>query len=166
MKNSIPTEKAIFAAGCFWGVEALFRSAPGVVATRVGYIGGHVPNPTYPMVCTDQTGHAEAIEIEYDPATTSYQELLDIFWNNHDPTSLNRQGPDKGRQYRSAIFTLDTQQDRIAHSSKEALDKSGRFKEKIVTEIVPASQFYLAEDYHQNYYIKHGITHCPIIKKE
>ena len=154
--------KATFAAGCFWGVEATFRQLPGVISTRVGYTGGKLPNPTYKDVCTDDTGHAEAVEIEYDPAKLSYQQLLQVFWENHDPTQLNRQGPDCGTQYRSAIFFHAPEQEAAAKASKEALEKSGRFTKKIVTQIVPATTFYQAEDYHQRYLEKRGLASCHI----
>ena len=148
--------KATFAAGCFWGVEATFRELPGVTATRVGYTGGHFENPTYKDVCSDRTGHAEAVEVEYDPAKLSYDKLLDVFWENHDPTQLNRQGPDWGSQYRSAIFFHSPEQEAEAKVSKEKLEKSGRFKKPIVTQIVPAVTFHPAEDYHQQYLEKRG----------
>jgi len=154
--------KAIFAAGCFWGVEATFRQLPGVISTRVGYTGGQLPNPTYKDVCTDRTGHAEAVEVEYDPSKLSYEKLLDVFWENHDPTQLNRQGPDSGTQYRSAIFFTSQEQQSAAKASKERLEKSGRYHKPIVTEIVPASTFYEAEDYHQQYLEKRGLASCHI----
>ena len=154
--------KAIFAAGCFWGVEATFRQLPGVLATRVGYTGGQTQNPTYKQVCTDATGHAEAVEVEYDPAKLSYDKLLQIFWENHDPTQLNRQGPDWGTQYRSAIFFTDPEQQSAAIASKAALEKSHRFSKPIVTQIMPASTFYEAEDYHQQYLEKKGLASCHI----
>jgi len=154
--------KAIFAAGCFWGVEATFRQLPGVVSTRVGYTGGQRPNPTYKDVCTDRTGHAEAVEVDYDPSKLSYEKLLDVFWENHDPTQLNRQGPDWGTQYRSAIFFTTPAQESAAKASKERLEKSGRYNKTIVTEIVPASTFYEAEDYHQQYLEKRGLASCHI----
>jgi len=155
-------EKATFAAGCFWGVEATFRALPGVTATRVGYIGGTTPNPTYKDVCTNTTGHAEAVEVHYDPAKISYEKLLDVFWENHDPTQLNRQGPDWGTQYRSAIFFHSPEQEAAAKASKEKLEKSGKFSKKIVTQIVPAVTFYEAEDYHQQYLEKRGLATCHI----
>jgi peptide-methionine (S)-S-oxide reductase len=155
-------EKATFAAGCFWGVEATFRQVPGVISTRVGYTGGNLSNPTYKEVCTDRTGHAEAVEVEYDPAKVSYDQLLEIFWDNHDPTQLNRQGPDFGTQYRSAIFYHSREQERAAQASKLALEKSGRYSRPIVTEIVPATTFYQAEDYHQQYLGKRGLASCHV----
>ncbi len=150
--------KATFAAGCFWHVEDLFDKLKGVKSTKVGYTGGKLTNPTYEEVCTDRTGHAEAVEVEYNPDEISYDELLDVFWNNHNPTSLNRQGPDIGIQYRSSIFFHDESQKKIAEKSKEKLDSSGKFSEKIVTEIVPSPEFYKAEEYHQKYFKKRGIS--------
>ncbi len=145
------TEKAIFAAGCFWGVEANFRKVKGVLSTRVGYTGGQFTNPTYKDVCSHKTGHAEAIEITFDPSIVSYNELLEVFWTIHDPTTLNRQGPDVGTQYRSAIFYLNLNQKEKAESSKAKLEASKRFKRPIVTQIVPASDFWEAKEYHQQY---------------
>jgi len=150
--------KATFGAGCFWHVEDLLHKTKGVKSTQAGYIGGQVPNPTYEEVCTDKTGHAEAVEVEYDPGEISYQELLDVFWNNHDPTTLNRQGPDIGYQYRSAIFVHNEEQKAIAEKSKQELEKSGKFKNPIVTEIMPAPIFYKAEEYHQKYFKKQGFS--------
>ncbi len=155
-------EKATFAAGCFWGVEAAFRNLPGVVATTVGYSGGSFPNPTYHDVCTGRTGHAEAVEVEFDPARVTYQELLRAFWENHDPTTLNRQGPDHGTQYRSAIFFHSPDQEAAALASKQQLERAGTFKRPIVTEITPASAFYRAEEYHQQYLEKRGQATCRI----
>jgi peptide-methionine (S)-S-oxide reductase len=151
---------ATFAAGCFWGVEATFRQVPGVVSTAVGYTGGQTANPSYEDVCTGRTGHAEAVEVVYDPARVSYEDLLTVFWNNHNPTTLNRQGPDIGTQYRSAIFYHTPEQESAAQASKEALEQSGKFRKQIVTEIVPAAPFYRAEEYHQQYFEKRGISHC------
>jgi peptide-methionine (S)-S-oxide reductase len=153
-------QKAIFAAGCFWGVEETFRNIPGVVSTTVGYSGGTTKNPTYEDVCTDRTGHAESVLVEYDPAKVSYEKLLEVFWENHNPTSLNFQGPDHGTQYRSVIFYTTPEQEALAKASKEALAKSGKFKSPIVTQIVPAQPFYPAEEYHQKYLEKHGRTVC------
>jgi len=150
--------KATFGAGCFWHVEDLLSKTKGVTSTKVGYIGGQLPNPTYEEVCTDKTGHAEAVEIEYNPDEISFEELLDVFWNNHDPTTLNRQGPDVGIQYRSAIFYHDDKQNEIAEKSKQTLDKSKQHKNPIVTQIVPAPTFYTAEEYHQKYFKKHGFS--------
>ena len=144
-------EKATLAAGCFWGVEAAFRKVKGVVSTSVGYTGGSFKDPTYEDVCSRKTGHAEAVEVEYDSSGVSYDELLTVFWENHDPTTLNRQGPDIGTQYRSAIFFHTPEQKAAAIASKEKLQNSGRYKNPIATEITPASQFYRAEDYHQQY---------------
>ena len=153
-------EKALFGAGCFWGVEAAFRRVKGVQATAVGYSGGHLSNATYEDVCSGKTGHAEVVEIEYDPAQVSYDDLLNVFWENHNPTTLNRQGPDVGTQYRSAIFFLSPEQEAAAKASKERVQS--RFKNKIVTEITPASEFYRAEDYHQQYLEKRGLAQCSI----
>ena len=150
--------KATFAAGCFWHVEDLLNKTKGVKATAVGYIGGQIPNPTYEEVCTDKTGHAEAVEVNYDPDEISFEELLDVFWSNHNPTTLNRQGPDVGIQYRSAIFYHDEKQKEIAENSKRSLEKSGKYDNPIVTEIVPAPTFYKAEEYHQKYFKKHGFS--------
>ena len=154
--------KAIFAAGCFWGVEANFRQIVGVTGTRVGYTGGDFNNPTYKDVCTDRTGHAEAVEVDYDPTQVSYEDLLKVFWENHDPTQLNRQGPDFGTQYRSAIFYNSPEQEQAARASKTNLEKSGRFQGQIVTQIVPVTTFYEAEDYHQQYLEKRGLASCHI----
>ena len=156
------TKKATFGAGCFWGVEATFRQVPGVVATAVGYAGGSLPDPTYEDVCTDRTGHAEVVEVEYDPERVSYDDLLKVFWENHDPTTPNRQGPDIGTQYRSVIFFHDPEQEKAAARSKEELEKSGRFARPIVTQIAPAAPFYRAEEYHQRYLEKRGLAHCHI----
>ena len=142
-------EKATFGAGCFWGVEAAFRNVKGVLATAVGYSGGHFENPTYKDVCSGRTGHAEVVEVEFDPAQVSYDALLNAFWDNHDPTTMNRQGPDVGAQYRSAIFFHSPEQETGAKASRQGAQS--RFKNKIVTEITPASEFYRAEDYHQQY---------------
>jgi peptide-methionine (S)-S-oxide reductase len=155
-------EKATFGAGCFWGVEAAFRQIKGVKATTVGYMGGKLKDPTYQDVCTDRTGHAEVVEVEFDPSEVSYEDLLRVFWDNHDPTTLNRQGPDTGTQYRSVIFYHTPEQEAAAKASKEALAKSGRYKRPIVTEIVPAPEFWRAEEYHQQYLEKRGLAHCHI----
>ena len=156
------TEKATFAAGCFWGVEAAFRQVPGVVDAAVGYTGGTLENPTYEDVCSDRTGHAEAVEVQFDPQKVSYERLLDVFWENHDPTTKNRQGPDVGTQYRSAIFVHDPGQEKAARESKDRQEKSGRFRRPIVTEIVPAAKFWPAEEYHQRYLEKRGLAHCKV----
>jgi len=155
-------EKAIFAAGCFWGVEAAFRQVPGVVEALSGYTGGTTAHPTYKEVCSDRTGHAEAVEVEFDPARVSYGELLRVFWENHDPTTKNRQGPDVGSQYRSAIFYLTPEQRVAAQASKQELEASGKLGRTIVTEIVAAGPFYRAEEYHQRYLEKHGQAACHI----
>lgn len=152
------TEKTTFGAGCFWGVEAAFRKIKGVVSTAVGYSGGRLKNPTYDDVCTDQTGHAEVVQVEYDPSRVTYDQLLDLFWQLHDPTTPNRQGPDIGTQYRSAIFYHTPEQKGAAEASKERLRKSGRHQRPIVTEITPAAEFYRAEEYHQQYFDKRGIA--------
>ncbi len=156
------TEKATFGAGCFWGVEAAFRQVKGVKATAVGYAGGHTKNPTYKEVCSDATGHAEVVQVEYDPAEVSYDRLLAVFWVSHDPTQRNRQGPDVGTQYRTVILFHTPEQEKAAHESKAALEASGRFHRPIVTEILPAHQFWLAEDYHQQYLEKRGLSTCRI----
>lgn len=153
-------EKATFGAGCFWGVEAEFRQVPGVLSTAVGYMGGHLTKPTYKDVCTDRTGHAEVVQVEFDSSKVSYDQLLNVFWENHDPTTLNRQGPDAGSQYRSAIFFHNPEQEKAALASKEA-HKSG-FRKPIVTVIEPAQEFWIAEDYHQQYLEKRGLSHCHI----
>jgi peptide-methionine (S)-S-oxide reductase len=155
-------EKTTFAAGCFWGVEAAFRQVPGVLETAVGYTGGSLPDPTYEDVCTGATGHAEAVEVEFDPARVTYERLLDVFWGNHDPTQKNRQGPDVGTQYRSGIFFHSPEQKAAAEASKASLEASGRFKRPIATEITPASTFWCAEQYHQRYLEKRGLAHCKI----
>ena len=154
--------KATFAAGCFWGVEAEFRKVEGVLATAVGYEGGTLERPTYEDVCSGRTGHAEAVEVDYDPARVSYDRLLNVFWENHDPTTLNRQGPDVGEQYRSAIFFHDAEQEKAARESKASLEASGRYRRPVVTAIVPASTFWRAEDYHQQYLEKRGLATCRI----
>ncbi|WP_334130414.1 peptide-methionine (S)-S-oxide reductase MsrA [Sneathiella sp.] len=159
---SATTEIAYFAAGCFWGVEAAFRRVKGVRETVVGYQGGITANPTYQDVCSGQTQHAEVVQVVFDPREISYAELLDVFWMNHDPTTLNRQGPDIGTQYRSAIFYRDQAQKAIAEESKAAQDRSGNFRRPIVTEISPALDFYPAEDYHQQYLEKRGLATCHI----
>ena len=154
------TEKATFAAGCFWGVEAAFRQIKGVVDTAVGYMGGKMKNPTYEDVCTDETGHAEAVEVTYDSKKVSYDKLLDVFWQNHDPTQVNRQGPDTGTQYRSVIFYHTPEQKAAAVKSKQKLEKSGKYSKPVATEIVSASAFNRAEEYHQRYLEKRGMNVC------
>jgi peptide-methionine (S)-S-oxide reductase len=155
-------EKATFGAGCFWGVEAAYRQIQGVVSTAVGYEGGDFNNPSYRDVCTDRTGHAEVVEVTYDPARVSYDDLLKVFWENHNPTQLNRQGPDVGTQYRSAIFFHTPEQQAAAIASRQQLEREGRYKKPIVTEITPASTFYMAEEYHQQYLEKRGLSSCHI----
>jgi peptide-methionine (S)-S-oxide reductase len=153
---------ATFGAGCFWGVEATFRQVKGVKSTRVGYMGGKTENPTYRDVCGHRTGHAEVVEVTYDPDQVKYEDLLRVFWENHDPTQLNRQGPDVGDQYRTVIFFQDAEQEAAAQASKEELERSGRFRRPIVTQIVAAPTFYEAEDYHQQYLEKRGLASCHI----
>jgi peptide-methionine (S)-S-oxide reductase len=154
--------KGTFAAGCFWGVEAAFRKVAGVTSTAAGYTGGTAKSPNYKEVCTGRTGHAEAVEVEFDPEQVSYLELLAVFWKSHDPTTVNRQGPDVGTQYRSAIFYHDAEQEEEARASKSVLEKDYVFKKPIVTEIVPAGEFYRAEEYHQQYFEKTGDRACYI----
>ena len=161
--NENRLEIATFAAGCFWGVEDAFMKIKGVKSTRVGYTGGNLLNPTYEDVCTDKTGHAEAIQLEYDPKEISYKELLELFWSIHNPTTKNRQGPDIGTQYRSSIFYHTSEQEKIARELKEELNNS-KYQNKIVTEIVPASKFFSAEEYHQKYYQKIGGGSCYNLK--
>jgi peptide-methionine (S)-S-oxide reductase len=155
-------DKATFAAGCFWGVEAAFSKVRGVVSTEVGYTGGHLKNPTYGEVCSGSTGHAEAVQVQFDPSQVSYEQLLEVFWAIHDPTALNRQGPDVGTQYRSVIFYHNEEQRTAAVASREKLGKRGRHKNPIVTEIRPASEFFRAEEYHQRYLEKRGPSGCHI----
>jgi peptide-methionine (S)-S-oxide reductase len=154
--------KAMFGAGCFWGVEEAFRKVPGVRDAAVGYSGGSLENPTYKDVCSGSTGHAEVVEVDFDPAAVTYDALLDVFWNNHNPTQLNRQGPDVGTQYRSSIFFYDAAQEVAARASKERLEKGGRFPRPIVTEISPAKPFWRAEEYHQRYFEKRGGGSCHV----
>ena len=154
------TEVAMFGAGCFWGVEAAFRKIDGVVDTAVGYSGGDMSRPTYKDVCSGRTGHAEVVRVEYDPSRVSYDKLLDLFWSSHDPTQVNRQGPDVGTQYRSVIFFSTPEQEAAAKSSKEKLDASGRFRRPIATQIVQAGEFWRAEEYHQQYLEKRGRDSC------
>lgn len=155
-------ELATFGAGCFWGVEVAFRQVPGVKDALVGYLGGTLANPTYKDVCTGRTGHAEVVQVEYDPAEVTYDRLLEVFWENHDPTTLNRQGPDVGTQYRSAIFYHSPDQKAAAEASRSRLEASGKLRRPIVTEITGASTFYPAEDYHQRYLEKRGLASCHI----
>lgn len=158
----VKMEKATFGAGCFWGVEAVFRQTKGVKSTQVGYMGGTTRNPTYKEVCTDRTGHAEVVEVTYDPGEVSYEELLKVFFDNHNPTQVNRQGPDFGTQYRSAIFYHSPEQKAAAEKAKEALARSGKWRQRIATEITPASEFWRAEEYHQQYLEKNGLANCHI----
>lgn len=155
-------EKATFGAGCFWGVESFFRQVPGVADAICGYAGGCMKNPTYKDVCSDQTGHAEVVEVSFDPAKVSYEKLVDVFFQNHDPTSPNRQGPDVGTQYRSVIFTHNDEQEKVAREKKVALEKSGKFKRPVVTTVEPAPTFWPAEDYHQRYFEKNGLPSCHV----
>jgi peptide-methionine (S)-S-oxide reductase len=155
-------EQATLAAGCFWGVEAELRAVPGVVETQVGYTGGTTENPTYEQVCSGRTGHAEAVWLRFDPERVSYEKLLDVFWKLHDPTTMNRQGPDIGSQYRSAIFFHDTPQQIAAEASRDRLAASGTYRRPIVTQIVPAVKFYPAEEYHQRYLEKNGLANCHV----
>jgi peptide-methionine (S)-S-oxide reductase len=159
VENRDDLGKATFGAGCFWGIESTFRKLDGVTDVTVGYSGGDVPNPTYELVCSGRTGHAEVVEVIYDPAQISYEDLLEAFWSCHDPTTLNRQGPDVGSQYRSVIFFHDGDQQSVAHISKEKRDAAGVLPRPIVTEITPALAFYRAEEYHQRYFEKRGVQH-------
>ena len=154
------TEIATFGAGCFWGIEAAFRRVPGVLDTAVGYSGGQLENPSYKDVCTDETGHAEVVQVTFDPAKIGYRQLLEVFWQIHDPTQINRQGPDSGTQYRTAIFFHSPEQEAVAKESKAALEASKKLRRPIATEITPAGKFYLAEDYHQRYLEKRGAASC------
>jgi peptide-methionine (S)-S-oxide reductase len=160
------SDKATFAAGCFWGVEDILMNTPGVLSTSVGYIGGHYPNPDYQSVCTGATGHAEAVELAFDPAVISYEQLLNIFFRLHDPTTKNRQGPDIGTQYRSAIFYHSDEQKQQAEDTIAKLNAAGKFKSPIVTEVVAASEYYAAEDYHQQYFQKKGFGGCHVLRPE
>lgn len=155
-------KKATFGAGCFWGVEAAFRKLKGVTNTAVGYMGGTFENPSYEDVCTGRTGHAEVVQLEYDPSQVCYDELLGVFWSIHDPTTLNRQGPDMGTQYRSVIFYHTPEQEKAARESMEKLTSTGRYEQPVVTEIAPASAFWMAEEYHQQYLEKRGVSSCRI----
>lgn len=160
--SSSHTETATFAAGCFWGVEAAFRAVKGVKETAVGYTGGTVETPTYQQVCSDTTGHAEAVQVKFDPAAVSYERLLDVFFGSHDPTQLNHQGWDVGTQYRSAVFVHSPEQERSARAAIARLDQSKRFRDPVVTQVVPAATFWLAEEYHQRYLEKRGKARCRI----
>jgi peptide-methionine (S)-S-oxide reductase len=155
------TQKATFAAGCFWGVEETFRTTPGVLSTKVGYVGGHTEHPTYEDICGHGTGHAEAVEVEFEPSKISFEKLLQLFWDNHNPTTLNRQGPDVGDQYRSAIFYHSPEQESQARASMDRMNKE-KFQGKIVTQIVPEAKFWRAEEYHQQYLKKRGLDNCHI----
>ena len=160
------TKKATFGAGCFWGVEAAFRQIDGVTQTAVGYMGGQKPDPTYHEVCTDRTGHAEVVQVEYDPEKVSYEQIVDTFWNIHDPTQLNRQGPDFGSQYRTAIFYHDDEQQRVATTARDALQAAKRYAGRpVVTQIEPAGDFWVGEDYHQQYLEKRGLASCHVSLK-
>ena len=156
------TERATFGAGCFWGVEETFRKLNGVTSTAVGYAGGNKDNPSYEDVCSDKTGHAEVVQLEFDPSQISYDQILDIFWSNHNPTTLNRQGPDVGTQYRSVIFYHSPEQKAAAEKAKQKIAESGKFNRPIVTQIEPTPKFWRAEEYHQRYLEKRGQSHCAI----
>jgi len=155
-------EIATFGAGCFWGIEAAFRRVPGVLDAAVGYSGGRTENPSYQDVCTDTTGHAEVVQVTFDPAKLSYDQLLDVFWTIHDPTQVNRQGPDYGKQYRTAIFLHSPEQEAAAKKSKQALEASGKLRRPVATEITAAGPFWRAEEYHQRYLEKRGAASCHI----
>ena len=161
-RTDVASETALFGAGCFWGVEATFRQIPGVLATSAGYAGGTTDQPTYEQVCTDRTGHAEVVQVTFDPARVAYEDLLRVFWDNHDPTTRNRQGPDVGTQYRSVIFVATPAQRAAALASRDARQASGRYRNPIVTEIEPAPTFHPAEEYHQRYLEKRGLATCHI----
>ena len=156
------SEKALFGAGCFWGVEGIFRKAPGIIDTQVGYSGGHTRDATYKQVCSDSTGHAEVVKIEFDPSVITYQQLVEMFFKLHDPTQVNRQGPDFGTQYRSAIFYFTPEQQKTAEAVKQRLADSGKYKRPIATEITKAGEFWKAEDYHQRYLEKNGLDNCHL----
>ncbi len=160
--ETVTIQTTMFGAGCFWGVEEVFRSLPGVLDTKVGYAGGKTENPTYDDICTDKTGHAEVVRVTYDPTQVSFANLLEAFWSNHNPTSVNRQGPDVGTQYRSVIFSFDDTQKTEAEASRAMLAASGKWKQPIATEIVPAAPFYEAEEYHQRYLAKRGMSTCHV----
>ncbi|MEE8191708.1 MAG: peptide-methionine (S)-S-oxide reductase MsrA [Gemmatimonadales bacterium] len=156
-KRNIDMDMVTFGAGCFWGIEAAFRKIPGVTSATVGFTGGTLESPSYEDVCSGTTGHVEAVRVEYDPSVVSYEQLLDVFWNIHDPTTSNRQGPDVGSQYRSVVFFHTAKQEAAVLASKEKLETSGHYANPIVTEITPASEFYPAEEYHQRYFEKQGL---------
>jgi peptide-methionine (S)-S-oxide reductase len=158
-------EKATFGAGCFWGVEAAYRKIKGVISTAVGYMGGTLENPSYEDVCTDKTGHVEVVKIEFDPLVISYENLLEVFWNIHDPTQLNRQGPDIGTQYKSVIFYHDEKQKKKAEVSKNKQEKLKKYSKPIVTEILEAKTFYKAEEHHQQYFEKRDASNCPVYQE-
>ncbi len=160
MASGEKIQSAVFGAGCFWGVEETFRKLKGVVSTAAGYAGGSRANPTYEQVCEGNTGHAEVVKIDFDPAVISYPELLAVFWRSHNPTTLNRQGPDTGTQYRSVIYYLSAEQEAFARKSRDIMDKSGAWRDPVVTEIAPYANFYPAEDYHQQYLSKRGLGNC------
>ena len=156
------TRTATFGAGCFWGVEQILSRLPGVVSTAVGYMGGTVDEPTYELVCTETTDHAEVVQVTYDPAVISYAALIDVFWHLHDPTQVNRQGPDVGRQYRSAVFTHDEEQAAVARATRDAIDASGKLRKPVATEILPAATFWRGETYHQKYFDRRGVDGCHL----
>jgi peptide-methionine (S)-S-oxide reductase len=162
MNQNTETQLATFGGGCFWGIEELYRQLKGVKLTAAGYMGGNLENPTYEDVCSDKTGHAEVVQVEYDPSEVTYNALLTVFWENHDPTTLNKQGPDHGTQYRSVIFYHMDEQKAQAEASKAALEALGKFNKPIVTQILPATTFWEAEEYHQKYLMKRGLNACTI----
>lgn len=161
-EKSMKTETAMFGAGCFWGVEETFRQMPGVVSTAVGYSGGRTENPTYKDVCTDTTGHVEVVLVEFDPAKVTYEQVLEVFWKAHNPTQVNRQGPDIGAQYRSVVFCQTPEQEKVAAASKARLEASRKYSKPIATAIEPARKFYRAEEYHQQYLAKRGLSNCHV----
>ena len=156
------TRLATFGAGCFWGVEQILSRQPGVIGTAVGYMGGRVDRPTYEQVCTDTTEHAEVVQVTWDPSMTSYAALIDVFWHLHDPTQVDRQGPDVGRQYRSAVFTYDDEQAEIARATRDAINASGKLRKPVATEILPATTFWKGEGYHQHYFDRRGVDGCHL----
>jgi len=163
-QTTTPAEShvATFGAGCFWGVEQILSRQPGVTVTAVGYMGGTVQDPTYEQVCRGTTEHAEVVQVTYDPAKISYAALIDVFWHLHDPTQVDRQGPDVGRQYRSAVFTHDEEQARVARDTRDAIDASGKLRKKVATEIIPAANFWKGENYHQRYFDRRGVDGCHL----